>query len=94
VAGIGRVGEQFDVPRAGDRGPAVIGLAALERLQVEERGEPLVSRPTGPLPARLGQRGHMKLPFGEIESGGRSQRHRPPKPSFQGPVLQYIYGDL
>ncbi len=54
MAGIGRVGEQFDVPRAGDRGPAVIGLPALEHLQVEKRGKPLVSGPTGPLPARLG----------------------------------------
>ena len=84
MAGIGRVGEQFDVPRTGDRGPAVIGLPALEHLQVEKRGKPLVSGPTGPLPARLGQRGHVKLPFGKIESGGCSHATGPRNRRFRG----------
>jgi hypothetical protein len=63
------VGKHFELPRAEDRGPAVVELPAGERLQIEEREEPFVGGPCGPLPARLHQGGHRGLSFRMSRAG-------------------------
>src|SRR5271169_2195444 len=67
---VGLIGKHFELPRAEDRGPAVLELPARERLQFEEREETLVGGPGGPLPARLHQGGHRGLSFRMSRAGG------------------------
>src|SRR5271166_3976868 len=66
---VGLIGKHFKLPRAEDRGPAVLELPARERLQFEEREETLVGGPGGPLPARLHQGGHRGLSFRMSRAG-------------------------
>jgi len=66
---VGLIGKHFELPRAEDRGPAVLELPVRERLQIEEREKPFVGGPGGPLPARLHQGGHRGLSFRMSRAG-------------------------
>ena len=71
---------------------AVIGLAALERLQVEKRGQPLVSGPT-PAHSRLAYVGVVMWNFlsGKSKSGGALNATGPRNRRFGGLLYSNIW---